>query len=227
MAVSLHAAWANTAALRAAGIDAQTPDPPKGVFLRDASGQPTGVILEEAMKVFDHSNGHDALLLLPGESTASSLEDLKGQTFCYPDPKSTSGFVLPTFRMREAGLDPTTDFVMRESGNHHQVLRDLVEGTCQLGATYAGALRTADEVGIQISLLRTLLITGRTPHDAIVSYNVDAKEREAMRQALLSFDPSEVVDSARLGEMERVTGFEPIDDSRYDELREVVGLSRE
>ena len=48
-----------------------------------------------------------------------------------------------------------------------------------------------------------------------------------MRQALLNFDPASVVDRARLGEMERVTVFEPIDDSRYDELREVVGLSCE
>jgi len=54
MAVSLHAAWVNSAALQAAGINAQTPDPPKGVFQRDRSGQPTGLILEEAMKVFDH-----------------------------------------------------------------------------------------------------------------------------------------------------------------------------
>ncbi len=65
MAVSLHAAWVNSAALRAAGIDAQTPDPPKGVFQRDASGQPTGLILEEAMKVFDH--------LLPAPTDEATL----------------------------------------------------------------------------------------------------------------------------------------------------------
>ncbi len=47
-AKSLHAAWANSAALRLAGVDAATPDPPNGQFLRDEHGQPTGILLEEA-----------------------------------------------------------------------------------------------------------------------------------------------------------------------------------
>ncbi len=43
----LHAAWVNTAGLRAAGISAQTPDPPGGVIERDArTGEPTGVLKE-------------------------------------------------------------------------------------------------------------------------------------------------------------------------------------
>lgn len=47
-AKSLHAAWANSEALRLAGVDAATPDPPHGQFLRDEGGQPTGILLEEA-----------------------------------------------------------------------------------------------------------------------------------------------------------------------------------
>ena len=42
-----HAAWVNSAALRLAGIDAATPDPPGGAFLRDDRGQPTGILLED------------------------------------------------------------------------------------------------------------------------------------------------------------------------------------
>ncbi|MCR2812719.1 amidohydrolase [Microbacterium sp. zg.Y1090] len=43
-----HGAWVNTAALRAAGIDAGTPDPVGGRILRDADGAPTGMLLEAA-----------------------------------------------------------------------------------------------------------------------------------------------------------------------------------
>lgn len=49
-AKSLHAAWANTAALRLAGITSQTPDPEGGQIQRDASGNPTGILLEGAMQ---------------------------------------------------------------------------------------------------------------------------------------------------------------------------------
>ena len=45
-AKSAHAAWVNSTAMRIAGIDAQTPDPPGGALVRDASGNPTGILLE-------------------------------------------------------------------------------------------------------------------------------------------------------------------------------------
>ena len=44
-----HMAIANTAALRLAGVDARTPDPPGGRILRDDQGRPTGVLRENAM----------------------------------------------------------------------------------------------------------------------------------------------------------------------------------
>ncbi|MBX3728937.1 MAG: amidohydrolase [Candidatus Sumerlaeia bacterium] len=44
-----HAAWANSAAMRLAGITAATPDPPGGTIQRDAAGNPTGIFFEEAI----------------------------------------------------------------------------------------------------------------------------------------------------------------------------------
>ncbi len=42
-----HLLWVNSLALQRAGISAQTPDPANGAILRDASGEPTGVLQEE------------------------------------------------------------------------------------------------------------------------------------------------------------------------------------
>ncbi|WP_193161748.1 amidohydrolase [Microbulbifer hainanensis] len=46
-----HAGWANSAALRAAGIDRDTRAPEGGEILRDASGQPTGILVDNAMEL--------------------------------------------------------------------------------------------------------------------------------------------------------------------------------
>lgn len=49
--VSAHAALANTAALRTAGVSADTPDPVGGSIIRDADGAPTGMLVETAMEL--------------------------------------------------------------------------------------------------------------------------------------------------------------------------------
>lgn len=46
-----HAALVNAAAMKVLGIDASTKDPAGGRFLRDASGRPTGVLVDNAMDV--------------------------------------------------------------------------------------------------------------------------------------------------------------------------------
>jgi predicted amidohydrolase YtcJ len=48
-AKSLHAAWANSAAMRLANIGPDTPDPRDGRIQRDASGRATGILVESAM----------------------------------------------------------------------------------------------------------------------------------------------------------------------------------
>jgi predicted amidohydrolase YtcJ len=50
-AKSLHAAWANTAALKLAHITSQTPHPQNGQIQRDERGNATGILLETAMEL--------------------------------------------------------------------------------------------------------------------------------------------------------------------------------
>jgi len=46
-----HAGWANSAALRIAGIDDDTPDPIGGKIIRDQRGHATGILIDKAMRL--------------------------------------------------------------------------------------------------------------------------------------------------------------------------------
>ena len=48
-AKSLHAAWLNSTAMRIVGISKDSPDSDGGLILRDAQGEPTGILLENAI----------------------------------------------------------------------------------------------------------------------------------------------------------------------------------
>ena len=47
----VHALWVNQLALRAAAIDARTPDPEGGRIARDEAGKPTGILVDNAMRL--------------------------------------------------------------------------------------------------------------------------------------------------------------------------------
>jgi len=48
-----HASFANALAMELAGIDAGTADPPGGTIVRDAAGNPTGLLRETAQRIVD------------------------------------------------------------------------------------------------------------------------------------------------------------------------------
>ena len=60
-----HATWASSAALRAAGIHAESDDPPGGRILKDEQGEPTGVLIDTAQGLLRRvipAPSHDRLL---------------------------------------------------------------------------------------------------------------------------------------------------------------------
>ncbi len=46
-----HATWANSAALHEAGITRDTPDPTGGIVVKDARGEPTGLLIDTAQRL--------------------------------------------------------------------------------------------------------------------------------------------------------------------------------
>ncbi|MFC2028734.1 amidohydrolase [Chloroflexota bacterium] len=68
-AKSLHAAWANSQALSISGVNSTSMDPENGRIVKNELGDPTGILLEKAMKILEDN--------IPEPSTEAMAELLK------------------------------------------------------------------------------------------------------------------------------------------------------
>ncbi|MFO7322252.1 MAG: amidohydrolase family protein, partial [Chloroflexota bacterium] len=101
---SIHAGWVNSLALRLAGIDASTPDPPGGAIMRDADGKPTGILLE------------------------SPAMNMVAELIPEPTPEQLAGIMLEAQRLAlAAGLTGIHDFDTADSLRALQVMRERGE----------------------------------------------------------------------------------------------------
>jgi predicted amidohydrolase YtcJ len=70
-AKSGHAGWANSLALRIAGVSAFTPNPANGEIVRDERGEPTGILLEGAIDLIEK-----VLPDISAQEVADALRDM-------------------------------------------------------------------------------------------------------------------------------------------------------
>lgn len=70
----------------------------------------------------------------------SSLADLKGKTFSFVDPASTSGHLMPTALLVKNGIDPDKDLKTIYAGSHPTSVLAVWNGKVDAGATYDGNL---------------------------------------------------------------------------------------
>ena len=74
-------------------------------------------------------------------SGIKSYADLKGKTFCFVDPNSTSGYIIPRIVLAANGVDPDKDFkATQNAGSHNNVAIAVYKGDCDAGVTYINVM---------------------------------------------------------------------------------------
>ncbi|NNF11275.1 MAG: PhnD/SsuA/transferrin family substrate-binding protein, partial [Acidimicrobiia bacterium] len=74
-----------------------------------------------------------AQILVPRDSDITSLEDLDGLSWAYPDSGSTSGFMVPTLMFSDAGITPGEQV---EAGGHPQAALAVYRGEADFATTF-------------------------------------------------------------------------------------------
>ena len=164
--------------------------------------------------------------IVQADVEAEGLGDLKGLTFTFGSESSTSGHLMPRYFLRQAGIDPDSEFngPPSYSGSHDKTWK-LVEG----GAFQAGVLneavwdRAVEEGRVDISKVRVLVITPSFyDYNWTIRGDLDDRFGEGfsgrLRDALLSIDDEQ----AEILELFSTDSFIASDNGNYDSIRGVA-----
>src|SRR5450432_4435980 len=93
-----------------------------------------------AVSIRSGSTSYRSQFITKADSGIKAIADLKGKTFCRPDPLSTSGWIIPSITLKANGIDPTTDLKqVLDAGGHDAVVKQVYSGACDAGATFDDA----------------------------------------------------------------------------------------
>lgn len=85
----------------------------------------------------DGSTGYYSVVAVRCDSPYKSVDDLKGKTFAFADPDSTSGYAVPYFNLLKQGYNPETYFGATPfSGSHETGVLGVINGQFDAAATY-------------------------------------------------------------------------------------------
>ena len=103
-----------------------------------------------------------SVFIVQANSTAESLQDLRGLTFSFGSESSTSGHLMPRYFLLEAGVNPDEDFkgLPNYSGSHDKTWKLVESGAFQAGALNEAVwARAVDQEKVDLSKVRVLETT--------------------------------------------------------------------
>jgi len=157
-----------------------------------------------------------------------TFEDLKGKTFCFVDPNSTSGYIIPRIILKANGVDPDTDFAaIQNAGSHNNVAIAVYNGDCDAGVTFIDVLTDSaanlkEKYPDITDKVSAFAVTDKIPNDGVQYIKtLDPAIQDAISTALVSMaeDPG---GNVVLRGLYSINGFEKIDATFYDEFAGVL-----
>jgi phosphonate transport system substrate-binding protein len=161
-------------------------------------------------------------------SGIKSFANLKGKTFCFVDPNSTSGYIVPRIVLKANGIDPDTDFkATQNAGSHPNVAIAVYKGDCDAGVTYIDVLTDAatnlaatyPDIATKVTVFAD---TDRIPNDGMQFIKtLDPKFQAVIVEGMMAManDPG---GKAVLKSLYAYDSFEKVDPTFYNDFAAVL-----
>ncbi|MBU1455492.1 MAG: phosphonate ABC transporter substrate-binding protein, partial [Proteobacteria bacterium] len=166
--------------------------------------------------------GYHGLIITKAGSGLKRLEDLKGKTWAFTDPHSTSGTLVPTVYFNQINIDPQTYFSrVIYSGSHEASILSVKAG--KIAAASTNDLDFDRGLGKQwkeddFNVIWTSALIPGSP--MTVRSDLPSSLKMAVKGAFISYD-----DKEGLGKL-KISGYAPGNDSMYDPIRTLIATKK-
>ena len=174
-----------------------------------------------------------AAIITRADSGIKKLEDLRGKTFAFGDPLSTSANVFPRKMFHERGIDPVRDFKqILYSGGHDATVLAVFNRKVDAGATYANSPDSKDTAWMRYlknpeeqKQIHAIAFSEPIPADnLVINGNLEEGIAKKVEQIFLelSRDPK---GKQMLRDLYQIDGFVPATDKDYDSVRAAFAIA--
>ncbi|MFH2021112.1 MAG: phosphonate ABC transporter substrate-binding protein [archaeon] len=173
---------------------------------------------------------YKSIIVANAKSNIKSLSDLKGKSFAFVDPASTSGNLIPRKMLIENGIDPDKDFATSFfAGTHNSVEYAVANGKIDAGADSDNSYKRMVEAGeidpkVNIVIFESEPIPGSP---IAVRGDLPAELKAKIQNALVNMDEQTIHKVDGWG---GISKYQKVTDSDYDVIREtakVLGMDVE
>lgn len=164
--------------------------------------------------------------IVPIDSPIKTIADLKGHTFAFGAPSSTSGSLMPRYFLQTQGIDASKDFkTVAFSGAHDATVAFVASGRAEAGVLNASVMdKLVEAHNPNAEKVRVLATTPPFfDYNWTVRPGMDPVLVKKLTDAFLALDASKPADKEIL-DLQRATKFIPTKTSNYDGI-EAAGKS--
>jgi phosphonate transport system substrate-binding protein len=159
-----------------------------------------------------------ARFIVPIDSPIKTVADLKGRTFVFGAPSSTSGHLMPRYFLQTQGIDAGKDFkTVAFSGAHDATVAFVASGRAEAGVLNASVMdKLVEQHNPNAEKVRVLATTPPFfDYNWSVRPGMDPALVKKLTDAFLALDPANP-QQKEIMDLQRASKFIPTQASNYD-----------